>query len=64
MGLNTLKMQMLEFSGKWERLDRVRGGAVRPRGVEGLVRGHKVSQRGVRQRLSESRLPASVLTTR
>lgn len=39
-------------------------GAVRPRKVEGLVQGNKVSQRGVRKRLHESRLPASALTTR
>lgn len=38
-------------------------GAGRPRKVEGLVQGHKVSQRGVRKRLHESRLPASALTT-
>ena len=64
-GLNTLKMQMLEVSGRAEGLDGVgEGGTVKPRVVEGLVQGHKVSQSRVRERLYESWLPASALTTR
>lgn len=53
---------MSAISGRPEEVDEM--GPVRPRKIEGLVQRHEVSQRGVRNWLHESWLPACALTTR